>query len=686
MDTRPSPAFSTAPARPTGVTLSDLLRILRRHLWMSVGITVVVAAVVFQVLSSAVPLYEARAKIGLQQGRRQVALSGQEAESEVKYNLLNSERDRIRSRPILDRTVELAGLAERPPYKGSGDPSSRLRGRVGVLISRDSWNMEVTVLDETAKGAKEILAELLVAYRAEQVRSDSANANAVLGFLDGQVDLAERGLAEARQAEAAYRRQHNILSDDASDNQAARRLGALDGELVRLQPTALADAALAARITAARESDQAQQRLLLIAELREVPSVAMAVAAQQVVERDRAAASLRYGPKHPRMVELEGLLASASAEVKRTVSVAAEQVLSRCEEGSKRVAELEQLVKQEQQALQDYQVHLAGLRALQQETANREKLWLDLRLRRDEQAVAGRMEATSIVEIEPPLANPVPVNIQRKLFLAAGLAAGGVTALLAIAALELSRLRLRGREELEGVGGLSCVATLPMQKSLRKDRRLFGVEVPEAYNFLATVIRMSLERHAGPGGRVLAISSATPGDGKTTVSIQLARTLARGGKKVLLIDADLRNPSVGKYLNLPPGPGLSFYLGGDDGITPQASVAEGLDVLGVGQIPPNPSALLQNGRLGQALERWRQVYDVVVIDTPPVLAATDALLIAQHSHGLLLVAFDHKTVRRSIRHAVERLLPVVDRLIGFVLNADRSGETIDVYGYGSGKK
>ncbi|MGH3369642.1 MAG: CpsD/CapB family tyrosine-protein kinase [Nocardioidaceae bacterium] len=187
--------------------------------------------------------------------------------------------------------------------------------------------------------------------------------------------------------------------------------------------------------------------------------------------------------------------------------------------------------------------------------------------------------------------------------------------------------------------------------------------------------------------KVFAVSSSVPGEGKTTTATNLAITLAQAGQRVLMIDGDMRRPHVARAFGLESIVGLTTVLIGsidlEDAI--QDGPVDTLSVLTSGAIPPNPSELLQSQAMRDLLERAKKEYDVIVIDTPPLLPVTDAALVAAQADGALVVVRHGSTTRDQLRHSIERLEAVDARALGVVLNmmpSRRGGR--DTYGYGYG--
>jgi len=196
----------------------------------------------------------------------------------------------------------------------------------------------------------------------------------------------------------------------------------------------------------------------------------------------------------------------------------------------------------------------------------------------------------------------------------------------------------------------------------------------EAYNLLRTNLSFAL---AGKekGARLLGISSPCPQEGKSFTSINLAYSLAKDGQKVLLIDGDMRRPSVAVVLEMSRTPGLSNLLAGGNAneIIHFATLHENLDVLLSGDIPPNPSELLGSEKMKKMIDDFSEKYDYVIVDLPPVTAVADPLVVSKLLDGIVVVVRHGYTRKKNVREAVRQLKFSGVRILGFVYNGYRHG-------------
>ncbi len=195
--------------------------------------------------------------------------------------------------------------------------------------------------------------------------------------------------------------------------------------------------------------------------------------------------------------------------------------------------------------------------------------------------------------------------------------------------------------------------------------------VKEAYSAIRTNLLFTQKGEKCP---VFVVTSPTANNGKTINSINLAVSFAQMGKRTLLIDSDMRNPTIHRMFSIPVKNGLSEILAGlTDNITVSKTDVENLSVLTGGKIPPNPSELLSSPRMDKLLEFVKEHYDCVFIDTPPVNLVTDATVFAQKTTGYILIVKANISDNSDVKLAVNSLDNIGGNILGFVLNDVTSG-------------
>lgn len=228
-------------------------------------------------------------------------------------------------------------------------------------------------------------------------------------------------------------------------------------------------------------------------------------------------------------------------------------------------------------------------------------------------------------------------------------------------------------DDVRAVSNLPTLAAVVRLDAETPQQRLVALTAPrspeaEAYRVLRTNLRFSsLDKPLG----TLVVTSAGPGEGKSTTAANLAIVFAQAGSRVLLVDADLRRPSIHKLLQVPNNIGLTtalMKLGNRPEEFVQATALQNLSVLTSGPIPPNPAELLGSARMRDLLAQLHERYDLIVIDSPPVLAVADATILSNQVDGTLLVASAGETRFEMLVRALERMDGVGIRPLGVVLN------------------
>jgi capsular exopolysaccharide synthesis family protein len=194
-------------------------------------------------------------------------------------------------------------------------------------------------------------------------------------------------------------------------------------------------------------------------------------------------------------------------------------------------------------------------------------------------------------------------------------------------------------------------------------------QMAESYRALRTSLLLS---SSGAPPKVIMVTSALPQEGKTTTSINSAVVLAQKDVRVLLIDADLRRPSIHKTLGMGPRSGLSNVLTGSttlDQAIARSTILPNLFVLAAGTPPPNPAELLASSNMRDVLNELREQYDHIVIDTPPSLSVTDAVVLSPRADAVVLVIRSGQTTKQALRRSRDILMQVNAKLVGVLLNA-----------------
>lgn len=247
------------------------------------------------------------------------------------------------------------------------------------------------------------------------------------------------------------------------------------------------------------------------------------------------------------------------------------------------------------------------------------------------------------------------------------------------------------RNKEKGYGGAheSASDKLKSQSATEMRRRSIGKNLSfaasEAYKLLRTNLIYSLSDENEC--KVIGITSALRGEGKSTTSINLANTLAENGKRTLLVEADMRIPVVASVFQIDPAPGLVHVLAGLSDLNSavrRTYLSDNFFVLPAGEIPPNPNEMLSSKRMQLAVETLAKAFDYIVIDLPPINAVSDGLAVSKLLSGMILVVRQDFCTRHDLAEAMRQLDFLKVKLLGFVLNGVDSQNKR--YRYGGGSK
>ena len=366
-------------------------------------------------------------------------------------------------------------------------------------------------------------------------------------------------------------------------------------------------------------------------------------------------------------------------------------------------------VKRQKQELMRLNVLAVEYAALKGEVTSRKSLLDELLKRQAEIDVAsGLREESSVTVVERALAADSPFRPSLVQNLSLGIGLGVVFGLLGVLAAEYLDRTIKAPEDIDRFLRLSVLGSIPDLEeggqsygrygygygygygsgkhgtgSRGKGRRLGGEVIPpelvsvhhprigisEAYRSLRTAVLLS----SADTLKTVLVTSAVAGEGKTVTASNLAAVLAQLGRSVLLVDADLRKPRQHEIFRLPNRAGLVSFLTrqAEIGEITQATSIEGLKLVPSGPLPPQPAELLDSERMREFLARTREAFDFVIVDSPPVVPVTDAVVLSSVVDGVLLCVGAGQTVREEVSACVERLAMVDAKLLGGVLNRIR---------------
>jgi succinoglycan biosynthesis transport protein ExoP len=417
-------------------------------------------------------------------------------------------------------------------------------------------------------------------------------------------------------------------------------------------------------------------------------------------ESNTASLSDRYGPNYPPLQQSKAQVAS----LKKSVEELRSKVLNGAAENLERAQKAEQSITDRLASLQKEAAgrtpETVQYEILKAQYQSDQTLYNVLISAIGTGTIQAGMQAQELNRFTLALVPGTRSYPNIRVITIAGSAVGLVVALAIVGIILFNSDTVQTVEHVEDALPLPILASVPEYKEDLASMRTTDEVLPlvtllaprsagtEAYRLLRTAITLMKvnQKH-----RIISLTSCGPGEGKSTTSLNLAIVLATQSKRVLLIDADLRKPTIAQRLKLPATdqPGLSRFLS-DNTVSPEdciqkVSEVSGLDVIPVQEIPPFPSELLGQARLEQLLVWAREHYDYVLIDTPPVLLVTDALIIATHCDTLLVVVRIGVAQKRALRRIRQDLAKYPDKQTGIVVNALPHADTY-YGGYGNSRK
>ena len=296
------------------------------------------------------------------------------------------------------------------------------------------------------------------------------------------------------------------------------------------------------------------------------------------------------------------------------------------------------------------------------------------------------LPTVSLVVTSAAALNPTPVSPLPGINIGLALVIGALVGVVVAVLREVLDTTIRTVEGLGLITHAPVLATIPFDKAAKSspliaDTRTQSVRV-ESFRQLRTNLQFA---DVDNPVRVIVVTSSLPSDGKSSTATNLAVSFADAGQRVLLVEADLRRPRVAQYLGLEGSVGLTNVLAGQVAVEDvlQSWGRGGLTVLPSGAIPPNPSELLGSATMLELLDSLRASFDMIILDTPPLLPVTDGAVVARHADGAVVVVRHGHSTKAQLSASVKALAAVDARLLGCVLNmVPLKGP--DGYGYGYG--
>jgi polysaccharide biosynthesis transport protein len=713
----PSQAWQHIPKEPH---LFDYLVLLRKHQWLIAAFAITVITVVTIATFKMTPVYETSARVEVDR-ESQNTLPFQDPNAafdeyvdaddyiETQTKILSSETLALQTIRSLDlgRFPEYGGSSTSPNFGQGGASLARpailgqFLGNLTVSRVPNSRLVQVTFASTDPQLAAQVVNAHLQNYIEQNFRSKYDATTQASNWLSSELEELRIKVEKSEDARIAYQRENQIWQIDEKQDITTQKLADLSHVVTEAQ-TALAQ-------------KEALYRMAQSADVDALPGVTNSSLLQDLIKRrsdldQRYADALnQYGPNFPKVQRL----AEQKTQIEDELSKARQNVLDGIQQdyntARSHVELLEGDLDRQKAEANDLAEKLVQYHILQHDADSNKQLYDGTLQKLKEAGIAAGLRSSNIRVVDPALVPTYPSRPQKTRNILLAILVGLVGGIGLAVFREYLDNTVKNPDDIERLTGLPSLAVVPSMPGLpghagrvprlAREGDAAGADkssrvellshaqpksqISEAFRGLRTSLLLSQAEHPP---QVILVTSALPREGKTTAAVNLAVTLAQLGDRTLLIDSDLRKPGVRRVLNLPPGRdvGLSSYLAGvstlDEVMIPHPAI-DNLYALTTGPIPPSPADLLSSHRMSEALADLRHRFKFIVIDSPPVMAATDAVILSALTDGVLLVVRSGETPKEAFSRSRDLLVAVKCRLLGVVLNAVDSSAPDYYYSY-----
>ena len=676
------------------IDIRQLLVAFRRHLYFFIAVVIVVVTFTIVYLNRLPKIYDATATIELDVkssdvlGKQIDFMQNQgTTNSRLAELYYNTQYEIIQSRAVAQKVLEMipgdnvleylgVDLTEIPPEKVVDiDPIAIFLKRLSVNSKKETSLIEITVEDrdpEKAQFFANAVAEAYIEFNLEKKYVETKDA---ARWLTDQSISLKKSLEDSEVSLFEFKQDNNVL---ATTFEAKQQL--LTTKIVKLTDILttqeIAKNALDAKIEEYSKLNLDNPEDAFLKEISNDNKMVDALKNKyfeinsQIREMEQF-----YGEKHPKYMALVAERDSLKEALRKEVELVIRSY-------NLELSTLESEIKKNRSMLSTAQKDALELNKLDinyskllREVETNKKLY-DIVLERSKQAdLSSLLKNNNVRLIDKALKAKNPVKPNRPRFIAAGFAIAIILGFGSIFVIEFFDTKFRSFSELEKASELPILAVVPKFKP-PEDAKFPEISFEEkSKQSLATEAFRTLRTNIKLGNydkniKTMLVSSCLPHEGKTTVSSNIGVGYSIAGKRVLLIDADLRKPRLHKVFGLEHEVGLSTLIIGDCTVDQaiNKNVYEGIDVITAGEIPPNPAELLESSRFADIIKQLSSMYDIVILDTPPVVPVSDAATIASLVDGVVLVVNIAKTPKDILRSAIAGLKKPTIHLLGIAVN------------------
>lgn len=651
------------------------VRVLLQRKWMILAITVVGLAAAFALTLRVEPLFKATSTIEIQREEVQIIEgAGVEPALVADAEYMATQYELLQSRSLAERVAEELNLPNDERYADQSQPrdtrllqaASKIVRNLRVSPEGRSRVVNVEYISPYPSEAARIsnaLVESFIQSNLERKYNTTAYARE---FLEERLATAKRALEESERQMVQYAEAQGILDietgGESSASLDANSIISLNNELSEAE-SARIEAEQVYRATLERPNTRELVESNVLSNMRE-RRAALTADYQEMLGK--------FKPDYPDMVKLQTRIDAVNAEIDAETQGLTNSLISALradyEAAVAREDSLRTRVNELRAGLQEDRNQRIQYRILEREVDTNRSQYEALLQRSKEISIASGIGSSKVSVVDEALVPPLPFepNLRRTLLqafvLSLALGVGLAFALNYIDDTIKSPEDLRTKLNLAAIG---VVPKLPGKKDIVVDELNDPKsQISEAFSSARTALEFATVEGTP---KSILVTSTRPGEGKTSTTISLATTFAKGGKNVLIIDADMRKPSF--VIDTNKSIGLSGLLTGHDHLSDHVvtSKTPGLSILPSGVVPPNPAELLSGPRLREIIEAAEQMFDVVIVDSPPVLSFTDSPRLGSIVEGALVVVQAGSIRTPAAQRTVARMLESRTNVLGAVL-------------------
>jgi succinoglycan biosynthesis transport protein ExoP len=693
--------------------VGEYFRVLIKRKWIVLGCLVTIFSVV-AIASLRMPkIYEAGGTIAI--NKPDTSLNFQNSATfSLDYfdpTELETEVRILQSDVLALEVVRELNLDHRPEFGGQNAPSgpldmapdpmqvdpgkasamiNGLKGNLRVALSQNSRIIEVHYRSTDPQMAANVVNTLMETYVEDNRKARFESTMQASDWLQKQLVDLQMKVETSQEKLVRYQREHEILGMDEKQNIITAKLDELNKELTVAESERMDKEALS-HLVESGDPDQIASSGGDIDVTSQAPAGLLETlrGRQAEIKLQAADLSTQFGPAYPKLAQLNNQLKELDSQILGEMKKIQAKVRGQYMTALRRESMLHDALERQKQEANKLNESAIEYNLLKRDAETYRALYEGILEKLKEAGVSAGLKSNNfrIVDSARPPTFPIEPNIPRNLgfALVLGLASGVGLAFM----LDGLDNTIRTTEQAQNISGLASLGMIPLGSKSARDgpnaKRLViasskeAVELvtqvrpqsqmAESYRALRTSLLLS---NLGSPPKVIMVTSALPQEGKTTTSINTAVVLAQKGVRVLLIDADLRRPSIHKTLGMGPRSGLSNVLTGstslEQAIT-RSAILPNLFVMPAGTPPPNPAELLASMNMKEVLAKLSEEYDHIVLDTPPSLSVTDAVVLSPRADAVILVIRSGKTTKQALRRARDILAQVNAKVVGVLLNA-----------------